>query len=313
MITVIGSLNMDLVVNTEKIPRPGETVMGKNFKQVPGGKGGNQADAAAKLGADVRMIGCIGDDSMGNILKTSLASDGVKVDSVLTKAGISTGIASIIVEDSGDNAITVAPGANYELNTKDIEGLSQIVKESKVILLQLEIPVDSVKAALMIGKQAGSITILNPAPAAKMDGEIYDYVDILTPNETELEFLTGHETVTLEQVEAAGKLLIDKGVKEIIVTLGHNGCMHIKRNWQKHYEAYKVKAIDTTAAGDGFNGALAVCLNDGKTMDEAIQFAMKVGAMTVTKEGAQTSLPLKAEVDHFDSWIVSRYNREEEK
>ena len=312
MITVIGSLNMDLVVNAEKIPRPGETVMGRNFKQVPGGKGGNQADAAAKLGADVRMIGCIGDDSMGNILKSSLASDGVKVDSVLIKAGVSTGIAFIIVEDSGDNAITVAPGANYRLNPKDIEGLSQIIKKSKVVLLQLEIPIDVVKAALIIAKEAGSMTILNPAPAAKLDGKIYNYVDLLTPNETELEFLTGHETLTLEQVEAAGKILIDQGVKEIIVTLGHNGCMHLKRNWRKHYEAYKVKAIDTTAAGDGFNGALAVCLNDGKNIDEAIRFAMKVGAMTVTKEGAQTSLPTKADVDDFDSWIVSRYRREEE-
>lgn len=305
MITVIGSLNLDLVVFAKKIPRPGETVMGKSFKQIPGGKGGNQADAAAKLGGKVRMIGCIGDDSMGLFLKDSLSADGVNVDYVLVKPQASTGIAAIIVEDSGNNAITVAPGANYELMVEDVERLRSIIQESKVLLMQLEIRMDTVKASLKIAKQSGIITILNPAPAAELDYEILKNIDILTPNETELEFLSGQSTDTPENIERAAKTLINKGVKELVVTLGTNGCMHVTKDFVKHYNAYKVKAVDTTAAGDSFNGALAVYLNDGQTIEEAIEFALKVGAMTVTKEGAQTSLPYKNEIDNFQSWLNS--------
>ena len=313
MITVIGSLNLDMVVYTKKIPRPGETVMGKNFKQVPGGKGGNQADAAAKLGANVFMIGCIGNDTIGALLKSSLKADGVNVDSVLISNEAATGVAAIIVEDSGDNAITVAPGANNKLSTKDIESLTPIIKKSKVMLLQLEVPIDSVRACLRIGRELGIITILNPAPAAELDEEIYRYTDILTPNERELEFLTKHKTETLEQVEAAGRILIAKGTKEIIVTLGKKGCMYINERGAKHYKAYKVNAVDATAAGDGFNGALAVSLDEGKTMDEAICFAMKVGAMIVTKEGAQTSLPSKNEINSFSKWLADNGKEGNEK
>jgi ribokinase len=305
MITVIGSLNLDMVVYAKKIPRPGETVMGKNFKQVPGGKGGNQADASAKLGADVVMIGCIGNDVIGTMLKNSLKTDGVNVDSVLINEEEATGIAAIVVEDSGNNAITVVPGANYKLRVQDIESLSAIIKRSKVILLQLEVPIESVRASLKIGRESGAVTILNPAPAAELDEEIYRYAEILTPNESELEVLTGHNTETLEQVEAAGKILVGKGTKEIIVTLGQNGCMHINKYGAMHYKAYKVKAVDTTAAGDGFNGALAVSIDEGNTIEEAIKFAMKVGAMIVTREGAQTSLPLKKEIDAFDIWLTN--------
>jgi ribokinase len=311
VITVIGSLNLDLVVFAKKIPRPGETVMGKSFKQVPGGKGGNQADACAKLGAKVRMIGCIGDDSMGLFLKESLSSDGVNVDSVLVKANAATGIAVIIVEDSGNNAITVAPGANYELSVDDINMLRPIIEDSKVLLMQLEIPMDTVKASLKIAKEVGIVTILNPAPAADLDNETLKLIDILTPNETELEFLSGEKTESLKDIENAGKVLIYKGVKELVVTLGENGCMHIKNGIAKHYQAYKVKAVDTTAAGDSFNGALAVSLSSGKTMEEAIEFALKVGAMTVTKEGAQTSLPYMGDIDNFSSWLNSMTDSKE--
>lgn len=312
MITVVGSLNMDLVFYAKKIPRPGETVMGKSFKQVPGGKGGNQADAAAKLGAEVRMIGCIGDDAMGSFLKKSLAADGVNVDSVLVKPEAATGVAAIIVEDSGDNAITVAPGANYALTAQDIEALSLVISTSTILLVQLETTMDTVRASLKISKSAGNMTILNPAPAAELDQEILAYTDILTPNETELEFLTGQETKTLAQIEHAGKTLLDKGIRELVVTLGQNGCLHIKKDKVQHYEAYKVKAVDTTGAGDGFNAALAVSLSAGKTMEDSIEFALKVGAMIVTKEGAQTSLPLKKEVADFDNWLNAQRDFEEE-
>lgn len=314
MITVVGSLNMDLVINAKKIPRPGETVMGKSFKQIPGGKGGNQADAAAKLGALVCMIGCVGDDAMGALLKSSLKADGVNVDSVLVKAEAATGVAAIIVEDSGDNAITVAPGANYALTVEDIEGQRAVIEKSAILLLQLETTMETVKASLKIAKSAGTITILNPAPAAELDAEILSYIDILTPNETELEFLTGQKTETLAHIESAGKFLLKQGVKELVVTLGKNGCMHITKDGAKHYMAYKVKAVDTTAAGDSFTAALAVSLSAGQTMEDAIKFAGKVGAMTVTKEGAQTSLPLQKEVEGFDDWLNAQHNiKEEEK
>ena len=306
MITVIGSLNMDLVITTRKIPEPGETVLGRSFKQVPGGKGGNQADAAAKLGADVQLIGCVGDDAMGTLLRNSLKADGVHVDGVLVKSGTATGVAAIIVEDSGDNAITVAPGANSQLMVSDLEVLQPLIADSEAVLLQLEIPMATVKAALKLAKNAGVMTILNPAPAAELSEELLSLVDLLTPNETELAFLTGQKAGTPADIENAGKFLIQRGVRELVVTMGQQGCMHIDQHKATHYRAYKVNAIDTTAAGDSFNAALAVSLCGGASMADAIQFASKVGAMTVTKAGAQTSLPLKSEVDDFDKWLKTQ-------
>lgn len=306
MITVVGSLNMDLVLNADKIPRPGETIMGKSFQQIPGGKGGNQADAVAKLGAEVTMIGCIGQDDMGFLLKSSLEKDGVEVEYILEKEQVATGVAAIIVESSGNNAITVAPGANYALTVDDIQHFSQIIINSEILLLQLETPLDTVKEALQIAKKAGRKTILNPAPAAKLEPEILILVDLLTPNETELELLSGCKTDTLKNIELAGKTLLEKGAKEIIVTLGANGCMYISADRVQHFPAFQVQSMDTTAAGDSFNGALAVSLSENKTMEEAILFAMKVGAMTVTKAGAQQSLPTMEEVMQFDTWIKSQ-------
>ncbi|MBN7772951.1 ribokinase [Clostridium aminobutyricum] len=306
MITVVGSLNMDLVVFTDKIPRPGETVLGKNFQQVPGGKGANQADAAAKLGASVHMVGCVGDDSFGSTLKDCLYADGVHVDYVLTKPNISTGVAVILVEASGDNCITVAPGANFSMSHDNILQAKEVIKDSEVLLLQLEIPLEIVKTAILTAKEAGKKVILNPAPAQELDEEILDHIDLLTPNETELELLSGHKTDTLENIELAGKILLNRGVKELVITLGSSGCLHMTKKATVHYEAYKVQAVDTTAAGDSFNAALAVHISAGKTMEEAITFAMKVGALTVTKEGAQTSLPLLREVESFEEWMKGR-------
>lgn len=312
MITVVGSLNMDLVVYTDRIPRPGETVLGKNFHQVSGGKGANQADSAAKLGAAVYMVGCVGDDSFGSTLKASLKADGVNVEFVQVMPNIATGVAVILVEGSGDNCITVAPGANFSMNEEHLIQAREIIQKSDVVLLQLEIPLELVKATVLLSKERNKKVILNPAPAKELDGELLANIDILTPNETELEALSGHKTDTLENLMAAGNLLLDKGVKELVITLGDNGCLHMTKDSMTHYEAYKVQAVDTTAAGDSFNAALAVYLSEGKTMSEAIEFAMKVGAMTVTKEGAQTSLPLLHEVEAFDSWIKDKQNNKEE-
>ncbi|WP_037372254.1 ribokinase [Anaerovorax odorimutans] len=303
MITVVGSLNMDLVFNADKIPRPGETVLGKNFQQIPGGKGGNQADTIAKLGEKVNMIGCIGTDDLGFLLKKLLEKDGVDVTHILEKNHVATGTAVIIVESSGDNCITVAPGANYTLTPSEIKNLNQIITDSQLLLVQLENKIDAVKAALKIAKKSGIKTILNPAPAVKLNKEMLMYADILTPNETELEILSDMKTDSLKNIEKAGKKLISKGANELVVTLGEKGCMYISKNRVEYFPAYKVKVIDTTAAGDSFNGALAVYLSQNKTIDEAILFAMKVSAITVTKPGAQISLPNIDEVNKFHTWI----------
>lgn len=303
MITVVGSLNMDLVAYTDRIPRPGETVMGKDFRQIPGGKGGNQASAAAKLGASVRMVGCVGTDSFGTQLRESLQQDGVNVDYVMARPQEATGVAVILVERGGDNSITVAPGANYSILPADIDKMEAVIADSHVLLLQLEIPLETVKATILKGKSQGKLVILNPAPATLLEEELLDHVDILTPNETELEILSGHKTDTLENLKKAGRILLGKGVKDLVITLGSRGALHINKDTEEHYDGYKVRVVDTTAAGDSFNGALAVALSQGKTMAEAIGFAMKVGAMTVTKEGAQPSLPLLHEVNDFHQWL----------
>ena len=301
MITVVGSLNMDLVTQSDRLPKPGETVLGRGFKQIPGGKGGNQAVAAAKLGYPVQMIGCTGKDSMGDLLRESLKESGVKIENVLEKDGAQTGIASIVVDKDGRNFITVAPGANYELKLEDIRKLSSVITKSNLLLTQLETPLDTVRESLRIAKEAGIMTVLNPAPARELDDEILANTDILTPNETELELLSGLKTDSIENIKIAGKKLIAEGVKEIVVTLGSKGAMHITKDSDRYYEAYKVDAVDTTAAGDSFNGAMSVYLSQGKTMEEAIKFAMKVGALTVMREGAQTSLPTLEEVKAFKS------------
>jgi len=302
MVIVVGSLNMDLVLRAPKIPRPGETVLGSDFKQIPGGKGANQADAASKLGAKTAMLGAVGMDSMGGHLVHSLKKDGVNVAMVLEKENLPTGVAAIVVEDSGDNAITVAPGANSGFTPEDLEGMEKIFQRAKVMLVQLETPLNTVRKALQMARKNNVTTILNPAPAMELDDEIFSLVDILTPNETELELLSGMETRDLDEIERAGKHLISKGVSRLIVTLGSQGSMDIGKDFVKVHPAYKVKAVDTTAAGDSYNAALAVSIAKGESIENSIRFATKVGAMAVTKHGAQTSLPLIEDVEAFDEW-----------
>jgi ribokinase len=299
MIVVVGSLNMDLVTYTGRMPVTGETIIGKSFRQIPGGKGANQAAAIAKLGAEVKMIGCVGCDGMGNALLESLQNDGVDVTMVKRLDGISTGIASITVDSSGNNSIIVVPGANGRLSVEDLQAFLDAFKNSEIVVAQLEVSMETVSHAIKTAKQLGKLTILNPAPAAELEDELLSNVDILVPNETELELLSGVQIHNEADLERAARLLIDKGVNELIVTLGSKGCVHFNKCGSKAYPAYKVDAIDTTAAGDSFIGALAAAISEGKNLEEAIRFAAAVGALTVTREGAQSSLPMRKEVEAF--------------
>jgi len=295
-IVVVGSINMDLVTNVKQIPKKGETCMGNGFSKIPGGKGANQAVAAARLGAEVEMIGRLGDDSMSDDLIQSLKSDNVGINQVIKTEKETSGTALIMVEEMGDNAIVVIPGANARLKEEDIDASIDIIASSKIVVTQLEIPISTVKYLLTKAKELNKFTILNPAPAAPLDDDIIRHTDLLTPNETELESLTGMSVSSEEEIIEAGKSLIKRGLKKLIVTLGEKGCIYMDDKSYKHFSAVEVKAVDTTAAGDSFTAALAVALCEGKNIDEVILFATKVGALTVTKFGAQQSLPYRNEI-----------------
>ncbi|MBF8983177.1 ribokinase [Lutibacter sp. B2] len=298
-ILVLGSLNMDLVANVKKMPRIGETIVGDQFSQIPGGKGGNQVCAMARLGASVSMIGCVGEDDFGKVLKASLKNDGADVSSVKSVDGVSTGIAMIMVDERADNSIVVIPGANYSVDQRLIDENEKLIDDCKIAVSQLEVPLEVVEHFIVNSKKRGKYTILNPAPAKHLSDELIKHIDLLTPNETELETISGCKVSTIEEAKIAAKVLIDKGLKEVLVTLGEAGSLYINKDRIKHFPTFKVKAIDTTAAGDSFTAAIAVGKSEDMKLDDAIVFASKVGALTVTKKGAQSSLPSREEVNNF--------------
>jgi ribokinase len=299
VITVIGSLNMDLVTYVTRLPKIGETIIGRDFKQIPGGKGANQADAIAKLGVPVRMLGGVGDDAMSKVLLASLHQDGVDISQIARFEDIFTGIATITVDADGNNCIVVTPGANYRFFPENIQNLNVAIDDSNIVVTQLEIPLETVKYALQLAKKLGKTTILNPAPALELDDAFLSYVDILVPNETELEHLSGIAIQTETEIIAAAQIMIAKGIKDVIVTIGDKGCIYVSASQCRTFPAYQVEVVDTTAAGDSFIGAMAVALSEGKTIEAAIPFAMAVAALTVTKKGAQSSLPYRHEVEEL--------------
>lgn len=297
-ICVIGSLNMDLVVNVDIMPKPGQTIIGSNFKEVPGGKGANQAVAMARLNGNVSMIGKVGEDGFGQTLINSLKNDKVDTTYIQTAKG-ATGVALITVDKNAQNSIVVSPGANFEVKEDDIDNNIEAIKNSDIVVLQLETPLNTIKYALNKAKELNKYTILNPAPAVKLDDEIIKNVDLLTPNETELEIISGVSIETEEDIQKAAQIMIEKGVKELIVTLGSKGSLYINKEKSMFKKAYKVEAVDTTAAGDSYTGALAVALSQEKCIEDAMDFASKVGALSVLKEGAQSSLPTLEDVENF--------------
>lgn len=297
-ICVIGSLNMDLVVNVENMPKIGQTLIGSDFKEVPGGKGANQAVAMARLNGNVSMIGKVGNDSFGQTLINALKNDNVNTKYIQVEKGAS-GVALITVDKNANNSIVVAPGANFKLTNNDIDNNIEAIQNSDIVVVQLETPLDTIKYSLRKAKELGKYTILNPAPAVVLEDEIIANVDLLTPNETELEIISGIQINKEEDIKVAAKKMIEKGVKELIVTLGSKGSLYINSEKSNFVSAYKVQAVDTTAAGDSYTGALSVALANNKNIEQAMDFASKVGALSVMKEGAQSSLPTLEDVQNF--------------
>lgn len=281
-ILVIGSINKDLVVNTFRFPKEGETILGNNFCTTNGGKGANQACAIGKLGGNVAMLGAIGNDNFGKDLSDALSSNNVNINNLLIKDNVSTGIAVITVTNDGANHIIVAQGANALITKDDIK--EKLIASFDIIVMQLEIPLEIAKYAASIAKKLGKTVVLNPSPAVKLDKDFLSCVDILIPNETEIDIIGGIDYV------------LECGVKNIILTLGADGCELITRQNRKHFDAYKVNVVDTTAAGDSFLGGVVRMIADDKTIEEAIEFATKVSNITVTRKGAIDSIPTYNEV-----------------
>lgn len=297
-IVVIGSLNMDLVTQTERVPVMGETLSGTGFQTVCGGKGGNQAFAAARLGGNVTMLGCVGTDVFGKALKDSLTGVGVDCNSVKECGGTESGIASITV-CGGDNSIIIIPGANGLVTREYVDANLETIKGADVLILQLEIPMETVEYIIEQAADYGIPVMLNPAPAKEMSQEILKKVTYLIVNETECEFYTGKKVGTIEEAKEGVRLLKEKGIRHAIVTLGSQGCVYDMEENVCYEPARKVVAVDSTAAGDTFTAAIVVSLLEGKSMTEAVQFATVASSITVTRLGAQSSIPTRDEVENM--------------
>ena len=293
-ILVIGSANIDLTIQTDRMPKLGETVTGHGFSMNSGGKGANQAVAAAKLGGDVKFLGVIGNDTYGEKLLADLRKSGAFFEGI-TADGVPTGTACITVVN-GDNFIVLNPGANDLLTPEIIEEKAELIRKSDYVIMQLEIPVDSVLRAAVIAKDAGTSVVLNPAPVKELPDEIYRLIDIMIPNEYEAMLLTGISTDNEQGCRAAVEDLRKKGVKTVIITLGDRGCVYNDGDRIIFHPAGKADVVDTTSAGDSFIGALCCKLASGNSLPESIDYATKVAAVTVSRRGASESIPYAYEI-----------------
>jgi ribokinase len=296
-VLVVGSANMDMVVTTDRFPYPGETIFGKKFQTYSGGKGANQAVGCAKLGIKTYFIGKFGNDDFGETLSKNMRKDGVDLDHIFIDEQESTGTALITVDNEGQNEIIVISGSNMKLSPSDIENKVKLFGKVKVVLAQLEIPIETVIKAAELCKMEGSVFILNPAPACHLSDELLKHIDFLTPNELELELISGMNVTDEESACKASRILLDRGVRNVIVTMGPIGSIWVTENKVIKSPALKVHAVDTTGAGDAFNGALAFSLAKGINPEKSIEFANKVASISVTRKGAQSSMPFYNEIE----------------
>jgi ribokinase len=297
---VIGSMNMDLVIRTPRMPLSGENIFGKRFRMFPGGKGANQAVSAARLGAEVTMFGRIGKDIFGERLLKNLREEKVNASYVNKDENEATGMAFICVDDIGENSIIVVPGANMRCSKNDIDTIKSLFPRVDLLILQLEIPPDVVSYAIEISHGYNLPVILNPAPAKEFKIELLGSNDILTPNRYEASLLSGLKIKDLASAELAARRLQDRGVEVVVITMGERGALLADGKKTSYVTARSVKPVDTTAAGDAFTAGLALALTENKELEEAAHFANDVAALSITKPGAQTSLPTREEVEEFN-------------
>lgn len=298
-ILVVGSSNTDMIIKIDKIPIPGETVIGGKFFKMAGGKGANQAVAAARAGGNVTFISSVGNDVFGNEAMLGFKKDGIDVEYVKIDDEEATGTALIFIDKNGENSIAVASGANLNLDESHLKKVIEKINNADVLLTQLEIPIKTVEEAIKIAYSAGVKIILNPAPAQPLSDELLKCISILTPNESEVELLTGIEVKDENDAKKAADVLLKKGVEIVIITLGVKGALLTTNEGSKLIHGFKVEAEDTTAAGDVFNGALAVAISENKELNDAIKFAHAAAAISVTRIGAQPSAPKRDEIERM--------------
>lgn len=298
-LVVLGSVNADHVLQVPSFPRPGETLHGRNYQVIPGGKGANQAVAAARLNADIGFIACVGDDAFGMLMHDNFVKDGIDVSGVKTEVGTPTGIAMIQVSDCGENSICLSAEANNKLTEQAIESDLDTIRQAEYLLMQLETPMCGIEKAAKVAKLANTTVILNPAPARELSDKLLACVDVITPNETEAEVLTGVTVTDNQSAQQAADILHGKGIKTVMITLGAKGVWLSQNGSGDIISGFRVEATDTTAAGDTFNGALVTGLLEDLALESAIKFAHAAAAISVTRFGAQTSIPTREEVDLF--------------
>lgn len=298
-LVVLGSVNADHVLQVPSFPRPGETLHGCNYQVIPGGKGANQAVAAARLGADIGFIACVGDDAFGINIRESFKLDGIDISGVKMQPNCPTGIAMIQVSDSGENSICISAEANAKLTVSALEENLERIRNAKYLLMQLETPMEAIIKAAQVAKQAKTNVVLNPAPARELPDELLSCVDVITPNETEAERLTGITVTDHASAQQAADGLHQKGIEIVMITLGAKGVWLSENGRGQLISGFKVAVTDTTAAGDTFNGAFVTGLLEDMPLESAIKFAHAAAAISVTRFGAQTSIPTRHEVDEF--------------
>ena len=298
-VVVVGSTNTDLTMRVPRIPARGETILGHGFRTTGGGKGANQAVAAARAGGAVLFVSAVGADAFGERALKALREEGIDVDGVRQVPGVASGVALILVDDVGENSIAVAPGANHELTREDVEPLAHLLEPGDALLLQLEIPLDAVQAAVDLGRRRGARVILNPAPARALPNALLSGVSLITPNEGEAARLTGVRIEGDAALAEAAEALRRGGVRDVLITLGPRGVFASLNGELERVPPFSVTAIDTTAAGDVFNGTLATALVEGQPVGSAIRFASAAAAISVTRAGAQASAPRRDEIEAF--------------